>query len=480
MKHKFLQLTTFTAGMVIMILEMLGFRLFAPYFGYSIYVSGSLIGMVMLALSIGYYIGGILADRNSDTRIMYKLILAASAYVFITGFSYEGILFFLSGLGVVYGSLVSSLLIFGPPMIFLSIVTPFVIKVFSKEYKVGMSAGRISSIATVGSIFGIFLSSYFLIPNLGSHMTLYTSAVILLLVSIAGMVKVNKKYFLLIFLILIFNPFPTRSGENVLYQGESLYNTIKVTEDNNEITLITGSDKWVQSVYSKNGLIDKRYYYYFMNIAPLITETDDILIIGMGAGTSAKQFLDLFDANVDGVEIDGEIAELSYEYFGLSRDDPRLEVYVEDARQFLRRSQKEYDVVEVDIYNCAYIPFYLSTEEFFESVYDALSPEGVLIMNVYSPFADTESELVGSVGYTIGQIFPSTYNLDLGSNNILFATKNPTTIDEIRGELNRNTVKEFEHLVSMSGEIKEFESPENPILLTDDKSSIEIMSHGRY
>ena len=480
MKYRFLEITSFVSGMIIMTLEILGFRLFAPYFGYSIYVSGGLIGMIMVALAIGYYYGGIIADKKPETQILYKIILASSAYIFLIGFFYKDILTFFSGLGVIYEPLIATFFIFGLPMILLSIVSPFIVKLVSKNYKIGMAAGRISSISTIGSIFGTFLTTFFLIPKVGSHISLYLCGVVLLLTSIIGLFQKNKKYLVFFLLALLFNSSATRPEKNVIFQKDSAYNLVKVTEKEGKLFLILDNSRWIQSVYPKDGSINKQYYYYYMNMGLLISGGKEVLILGMGAGASARQMLALFDAKVDGVEIDPDVVDVSYKYFGLKKDDPRLNIYNEDARQFLRKTKKTYDVVEVDTFNCAYIPFHLSTKEFFESIGNDLSDQGVLIMNVYSPEKDSENELTDSIGYTISQTFPSVYILDLGTNNILFATKSPTTLEFVRSKLKKNTIKELDDLVSYSSLIKEFKASAKPTLLTDDKSSIDMMSRGRY
>lgn len=170
-----------------MILEILGFRMLPPYFGYSIHVWGSLLGIVMVALSGGYYLGGVLADRRPDRRVLYLLVLAAAAYGFFLWFAYPAILTFAVGFGLVPGSLLATALLFAVPMTTLSTVSPFVIRLLAREGRVGSAAGTIYAISTCGSIGGTFATSFYLIPTIGTQASLQVTWIILVLVAGLGL-----------------------------------------------------------------------------------------------------------------------------------------------------------------------------------------------------------------------------------------------------------------------------------------------------
>ena len=184
----------FLAGGSIMTLEMLGFRLLAPYFGYSIYIWGSLIGIIMLALSCGYIIGGSVADRYPYPSILFGMILFAGLLTAIISFFYRSILLFCQNFGLIPGSIAATILLFAGPLIFLSSVSPFLIRLLAKENKVGTTAGRIYSLSTVGSIFGTFLASFWLIPSLGSHKTLIITVISLVLIGAGGLAFSKMKF----------------------------------------------------------------------------------------------------------------------------------------------------------------------------------------------------------------------------------------------------------------------------------------------
>ena len=182
-----LYLTSFLCGATIMVLEILGFRLLAPYFGYSISIWGSLLGVVMMAMTAGYYMGGFLADRRPHSGMLYLMVLVAAGYTFLLLFTYPAIMRFSAQFDLVAGSLLATLLLFAIPMTTLSTVSPFVIRLLAREGGVGTAAGRIYAISTVGSIVGTFLTSFYLIPTIGTRASLMVSVATLTLMSGLGL-----------------------------------------------------------------------------------------------------------------------------------------------------------------------------------------------------------------------------------------------------------------------------------------------------
>ncbi len=471
-----LKIIAFFSGAIIMVLEILGFRILAPYFGYSVYVSGSLIGIVMVALSLGYYFGGHLADRKPDKVILYQLIFLADIYVIFISFFYMTIIESTSKLGLIYGSIVSSFVLFAPAMILLGTVPPFIIRLMTRDRTfVGSIAGNISAISTIGSIIGTFGATFILIPKIGSHWTLYACSIVLLLIAVWGLGIKRKRYILLLLMIFIFNMSPKDLEPNILFKKESPYNLVKVKEiRDGKLVLLLNSNKWFHSIFNPESELVNGYYDY-MNIAPAITDAKEILILGMGAGTSAKQFLKYFNANVDAVEIDPAVIEAGKEYFGL-KESERLHIYAEDARPFLQNSKKMYDVIELDVYHGGvYAPFYVLTQEFFQSAFDHLTPGGVLVMNVLSPFqAEKRTLLVDTVGKTMSTIFPSLYKMEMSMNHLLFATKEETTLYEIRNRIMAyKGAPEMEKIAfSAARGIFILNIKDDAIVLTDDKAPV--------
>ena len=397
MQETYLQITAFVTGALVMILEILGFRMFAPYFGYSVYVSGMLIGIVLVAMTIGAYLGGVWADKRPSFSFLFKLLLAADVYLFLIAFFYGSLLGWLSALGVLAGTFWASMIIFAPPMLLLGLVTPFIVKLIAKEHNIGLTVGKVTAVGTLGSIIGTFLVTFYLIPVLGTHITLYATSAVLLVVSVTALLFEHKAYGLFIGLIFLFNPIPVRSEGNIVFQTESAYNLVKVVSAGSRLYLKLNDDRWLQSSHSDSDTTG--LYYDYLNLGPLLAKGKDILILGMAGGTSAMQFRNFFDANVEGVDIDPKVVEASHAYFNVPRDDPKLKIIVDDARPFLSKSDKKYDVIEVDMYQGGiYVPFYVVTQEFFQLVYTHLKEGGVMVMNVYSPTQyDAEARILQAV-----------------------------------------------------------------------------------
>lgn len=469
-------------------LELLGFRLFAPTFGYSSYVWGSLIGIILAALSVGYVFGGRIADRSMQAGtpavLLYKLVLAAGCYLFVMLLLYRSILeFSYLKFGTVLGSMVATCLIYGPPMVLLSMVSPFIIRLLTVQQKAGSIAGGIYGLSNTGSILGTFLTAFVLVRVLGSHLTLILLSSIILAVGLVGLVSHSRKWMVSLIVVAI-APFSfPRRAENLVHRRESFYNDLRVLKrEDGRMTLSV--NRWTSysvALSEKEGYLTGRSYYDYFNAAALLTEPREILVLGMGAGTSVKQYLHFFpEANIEAVEIDPEIIRIAKDkrYFGVE-EGPRLKMFAADARPFLSRTEKKYDVIEVDMFQGGpYVPFYVTSKEFFESVAEHLQPNGVMMMNVLS-LSDNWT-LLCSIEKTIkAASFPTVLTARVGrsSNYLLIGLKQnvnvPGEVSEIlrgkmgaHGEL-RRTIQDFLDSIVFLPEIEEAR------VFTDDKSDVE-------
>jgi len=485
-----LYVVCFVAGMFVMTLEMVGFRMLAPYFGYSIYVWGSLIGIIMLALSCGYIIGGSVADRYPHPSILYGMIIMAGLLTAIVSFFYRAILLFCQNLGLISGSIAATILLFAGPMIFLSSVSPFLIRLLAKENKVGTTAGRIYSLSTVGSIFGTFLASFLLIPSLGSHKTLIITVISLVLIG-AGGLAISRMKFALLALILVpvvLNYPDPPYGKNTVYAKESPYSHVEVVKLGDGICL-KPQDNFCHSYYHPGRIMTRAYWDYYC-LGPLIIEdAKNALILGMGAGTSVRQFLHFWeDLQIDAVEIDPVIAQVATDMFSLPEHHDNLNVIIDDARVFLQTKQgKSYDIIEIDIFQGGvFIPFYLTTQEFFSLCNKRLKPGGMMMMNVNILKNRDEGQakgatLDGSIGNTISEIFPSVFYVKLkGGNVMLLAFKEHMSLETLAGLIRKAHAKSWEmrRLLSYSLKgVKKYEKQENSPILTDDLSPLAKLTY---
>ncbi|MEK6917142.1 MAG: fused MFS/spermidine synthase [Nanoarchaeota archaeon] len=469
---KFLYVTCFITGAVVLILEVLGFRLFAPYFGNSVYVSGSLIGIILAALSLGYFLGGMLADKYPSKKNLYYLIFSSGIYLSLVFIFYKKFLLIIQGFGIVYGTIFSTIIVFWIPMTLLSMVSPYIIKLLANEKEIGRISGNIFSISTLGSITGSFLATFFLLPYLGTNTTLKLSIIILFAISIIGLIiekKINAGMWL--FLLLVIIPQPVLKDPGLIYETESSYNIIKIYENYGIRYMTLNNPKWRQSYLPTPGKILESYREYF-NLAPYIVDVKDVLILGMSAGASVHELRTFFNVSIDAVEIDPKVVELAKEYFAI-KDDNYLNIYVEDARTFIQTTDKKYDFIEIDLFHGGpEIPFYTATKEFFESIYDRTSDNGIVMMNVLGSVESDTGELVNAIGDTMTVVFPSVFVFPMDGNSIIIATKQKMGLDEIKKKLQITDFKVFAN--NMRKDIYIHVSQGN--MLTDDKSNVELMS----
>lgn len=479
MSHQaYLQLTAFVTGALVMILEIVGFRLFAPYFGYSIFVSGPLIGIILSALALGSYLGGAIVDRLPTKELLFKILLGADIYLFAVTFWHRPLLARLSTSSQVVGTFAASVLLFVPPMLTLGVVLPFLVKLTRPTDRLGITVGKLAATSTSGSIIGTFAATFLLIPTLGSAATLYLCAAILLFLALTPLIVTTRIYSAFLMLLLLF---PIAEHRNdVIFSRESAYNQVRVIETEDQYLLVVNSERWVQSVFNKRGQAQTGHFYDFMNIAPMLADGRDMLVLGLAGGTSARQFISYFNARVDGVEIDPVVIEAAHRFFGLPSEDSRLTIYIEDARPFLRRCDKKYDVIDLDVYQGgAYAPFHVVTAEFFRSIMEHLNGEGVLIMNVFAPRNfDREGTLVRSIGATMGAVYPSVFTLPLGANNLLIARARPTTLADVKARLARH-MADPAPLPFLAAYGSRHIQPYAPsgVVLTDDRSPIELITY---
>jgi len=445
------------AGFVVLSLEILGFRLFAPYFGFSVYVSGSLITMVLVALSGGYYLGGKLADRHPELQFLYNWIMIAAAYLVLITLTYKKILAYFAPYSPVFGTVISTIIIFAFPMIVLSMVSPFLVKVLIKKsntQKVGEIVGNISAVSTIGSIVGTVVTTFIFVPELGSKATLIICDLSLFTISIIYLLSRETRYLFAFILpiLLLFSHFAgSRSEANLIFEKESVYNLVRVIKEEDSYILQLNDKKNLQSLFTSDYSSKKIFtghYFDLLNVAPVIANGRDILILGLGGGTSANQLSTIFPSSIEAVEIDPVVVEVAEKYFSIKKVNPDLKVHVIDARTYLHKTNRKYDVIEVDMFHGGfYIPFYVSTKEFFEQVKDHLNDNGVMIMNVLTSDTEKGDELYHYIGNTMRRVFDQVFAIKAvksKSNAIMIATKEEMSLLELQKRIRQSPFIENE------------------------------------
>jgi spermidine synthase len=433
-------------------------RLLAPYFGTSLYVWGVLIGLILIYLSAGYVIGGRLADRHPRPEVLYQVTAWAGLWIgLIPLVSYPILLASQQGfkdlsVGLVAGTLLAVVLLFAAPVILLGCVSPFAIRLLLKNVETGgNTAGRVYALSTAGSILGTFLPVFWFIPTYGTRPTLEGFGLSLILVSVAGLWPRRKLYALFavaVILAWIFLPSgikPPQVGK-LLYEKESAYHYIQVTQVGTKTELILNEGEAVHSIYDSQSLLTGGPWDYFVianSFRPAqATEPvpKDIAILGLAGGTAARQYTAAFGTGVDitGVEIDPDILDVAHRYFHL--DEPNVHPVVADARYWLDTHAGKYDVIVLDAYRQPYIPFHLTTREFFNEVRGHLKPGGVAVVNAGR--TATDYRLVDAIASTMAADYPSVFLVDVPefSNTLVYASTQPTTLADV--EHNLGLIKE--------------------------------------
>src|SRR5918999_743843 len=362
-----LPLLVFVVGTGSLGAEIAAVRLLAPYFGASTIVWANTIGIVLVALSVGYWLGGRLADRHPHMRGLCLLALTAAGLLALIPFAADPLL----DLGV--------------------------------EALDSISAG-----AFIGSLLGV------LVLVAGPVMLL--GAVSPYAIRPVGTLKAADT-----------------DGGRVIHEAETEYQYARVVEyPDGHRTLELNEGQAQHSVYYPDTVLTGDLWdaHVVLGFAAFEEPPERVAILGNAAGPTSRAFEEFFpETRIDGVEIDGELSEIGREYFDMN--NPRLHLYHEDARPFLRRIDARYDVISVDAYRQPYIPFYLTTVEFFETVRDRLRAGGVLVVNVGHPEGQDDLEKVLTA--TIGEVFPNVMRDPMeDTNTLLVASEAPLSAENLR------------------------------------------------
>jgi len=444
----------FISGMASLGVEFGAARLMAPYFGSSLYVWGVLIGLILIYLSAGYVLGGRLADRHPRAELLYQLTAWAGLWIgLIPLVSYPILLVSQQGFatlsaGLVLGTLLAVVALFAVPVVLLGCVSPFAIRLLLRNVESGgNTAGAVYALSTAGSILGTFLPVFVFIPTFGTRPTLMGFSLVLVLASIAGLWPRKRLYaafavaVIIAWILLPAGIKPPEAGR-LLYEKESAYNYIQVVQAGTRTELILNEGQAIHSIYDSASLTTGGPWDYFLIGAQFQpaqrTEVKprDILILGLAGGTSVRQYVDAYgdSVSVTGVELDPDILAAAHRYFHLE-DGQNVHPVVSDARYWLDTHGGRYDVIVMDAYQQPYIPFHLTTREFFSAVHDHLKPGGVAVVNAGRTPRDYR--LVDALASTMAADYPSVFLVDVPdfSNTIVYASTEPTTLDDVRHNL---------------------------------------------
>lgn len=403
----------FGAGIGALATEITASRLLAPYFGSSTIVWANLIGIVLGALALGYWLGGRVADRRPEPRLLGLIVLVAAICVAVIPFAAKPFLeLTVDGLdtasaGAVVGSFLAVLLLCAPPVVLLGMVSPFAIRLaVSSIDTAGVVAGRLYALSTAGSLVGVFLPALVAIPAVGTQRTFLLVAVAL---AASSCFLLGSRFLVvaaLLATLLLVPPGAIKAEEGLIHEETSFYQYIGVVERSDGRRLLhLNEGVAVHSVWRPDSVLTGGVWDAFLALPPLLGRPlERVAILGNAGGTTARALGVYYpDAEIDGVELDPAVSRVGREYFGME-DNPRLTVHDVDARPFLRSTDERYDLIVVDAYRQPYVPFYLATREFFRLVREHLAPGGIVALNVAA--VPDDRRLVDAVGGTLAAELP--------------------------------------------------------------------------
>ncbi|HOU23404.1 MAG TPA: fused MFS/spermidine synthase [Anaerolineae bacterium] len=482
-------------GLATMGTEMCASRLLAPYFGNSLPVWGVLIGLLLACLAVGSVLGGRLADRSPDEALLYQLAGWAGLAIGIIPYVARPVLGSVSsGLTsapvlAIVGAFGGVLALFTVPMVLLGCLSPFVLRLSLREVGSGGDvAGRISALGTLGSLLGTFGAVFVLIPGIGTRRSMVLLGLLVALVALLGLRRLGSRWAVLWLLVclaltgLILLPSGSiKPNSGLLYEHESMYNYVQVLREGDQILLKLNEGEGIQSVYEPGQVLSGYVYDYFLLVPyfqsrPESPPGQSVCIVGLAGGTSARLFSEVFGPlPIDGVEIDATVVEAGRRFMDLNL--PNLQITIMDGRQYLAATPKRYDVVLLDAYNPPYIPFHLTTREFFALVYEHQTEDGVLGINV--AHLENDSTLVRAIAATVGSVYPSVYVIDTqsGLNSVVVASHQKTEWSEVSARLSSLTAAALRQVIQRAeGRIKPFTARRERIL-TDDQAPVEQLVH---
>ena len=503
LKRMLILVVVFLSGMTSLALELSASRLVGPYFGSSLFIWANLIGFELIFLTIGYTIGGRMADRNPSAARLYTIVALAAAWISIVPLLSRPILtwslqgFASLDVGAFVGSLVGINLLLAVPVILLGMVTPFAIRLeITKLDEAGNTAGLIYALSTAGSIIGTFLPVFVLIPTVGTARTFVIFAVVLFLGAMAGLLLAGTprslsrlglpmSVILGISIVGVSLPHQIKPGfgGTLVTERESLYNYIQVVKNNGTYELILNEGQAIHSLYNPNQAVMGGEWEYFL-AAPLFNtppyRTSDLhsaCVIGLGAGTIPRNISNTYGPiPIDGVEIDPEIVALGRQYFDMQ--EPNLHVNIQDGRYYLALSKKKYDLIAIDAYQQPYIPFQLTTKEFFQLTRDHLTPQGVVAINTGR--AGNDFRLVNALASTMHAVFKNVFVYDVvGESNSIVVGMNDDAAQITNFAANAQLLTQPD-LLSLANNVQSSLArlrlgSTHDIVLTDDRAPVETI-----
>lgn len=416
---RYLFLLSFLEGGAVMACELIGAKLLAPFFGTSLYVWAAALALTLGGLTLGYFIGGKLSKKYAGSKaLLYWVLIAAGLLLVLMPFTSEIIMNQTISMSLEGGAICSLIIFMLPPLMFMGMVSPIIINLLTQEItSAGNNAGNVYAISTLGGILMTFLMGFYIIPNFGLTNPAVITGIILAILPIFSLLYSKNKQVVAPILLIGLSAFLSLSPDEryvdeykILYQSEGILGQVKVVDHpsyditpdsrmgrglivNNTLQTFVGIDNDLQySIWS--------WAHYFPTAASIFPKKSKVLLLGLGGGTLVKQ-LQRLDFETDVVEIDKRIRDVSYDFFNLDRS---TNVVIDDARHYVRTTDKKYDIVIFDTFLSEAVPEHLITVEGFKDTKKILNPGGMVMINFYGFIKGERGKAARSVYKTLSEV----------------------------------------------------------------------------
>ena len=484
--RRYLYMTAAVTGAAIMIVEILGAKMLAPYLGTSHFVWTAQIAVTLVALACGYYIGGRWVDRSPRLGRLYGAVAAAAVYLCFSVWLCEPVAYQCLEFDLAVGSLLASAFLFFVPLGLLAMVGPFFIRMLTGSVEtVGGNVGRLTAISTAGSVVGTVLIGYVLIPFLANSITMYLTALALMAVAVgyfAGPARKVSKLAPVLLTVAIgaATGFAGVHGDKLhneeareLYRGNSNFGMLQVVEWTHSERRCYLNDYLTQNTYDpKERKSTSMYNYMLHGLARAYTpRIDDALCIGMGIGIVPGEFA-REGVRVDVVEINPAVLPVAVKYFDL--EPQRLHIHFGDGRYFVSRCKKQYDTLILDAFLGDSSPSHLLTREAFASMRRLLRTDGTLVINIFGAYRGEDVFFTASLAKTLGAVFKSVRIHQAGTGNTFLVASDQPTL-QLRHKPDLDSVHPFvRQLVAQAFASVASVSLDRGIVLTDDYNPVEF------
>jgi len=488
MQKYILEIIVFICGAAVMILELVGSRIMAPYLGTSIVVWTSLIGIILGFLSLGYWYGGKVADQGPSYKMFSIVIFSGAVFIGLIVFAQSMVLNFIhNGIANIYlGTIIATLILFAIPSALLGMVSPYAVRLKMKDVaSSGRTVGNLYAVSTIGSIAGTFATGFLLIPFFGSTKIIFFLSIGLILTSILAYGKnlLKTKISVILFLFLCFfissssNKLNAKQGlidVDTQYSRVWIYKSIDQKTQRPILNLTTnplGKQSGMFLDIDDDLVFDyTKYYRLAKHFQPNIKHS---LMIGGAAYSYPKDYLKKYsDAKIDVVEIDPKLTKLAKKYFNL-QNNLRLTIYHEDGRIFLNKTKNKYDVIFMDAFTSHLsIPYQLTTREAAQKMHDALNQDGVVLVNIISAIEGVKGKFLRAELATYKSVFPQVYLIPVRNNDDGLKVQNIMLV-ALKSDVKPSFVSDNEELNSYLQHLWTKEIDLDVPILTDDYAPVD-------